>query len=201
MAALEISPDSVDLIFLSHPHWDHVGARDSALEVIPEATVVVHEGFSKHLINNLSALCKALIVVGTEPEPVAAGVYSNGMADSTPPEQAVILDTGGITAVVSGCAHPGIGQIVAHASHFLGKRIDWAIVGSHLLDAAPARTAASVSALQDLGIRYLVPTHCSGVAGTTAFRGAFGTNCFDGGVGRVFELTSASADPVPHKTG
>ena len=46
MAALGLSPGSVDLIFLSHPHWDHMGGLDSVLELSPRARVVVHEGFS-----------------------------------------------------------------------------------------------------------------------------------------------------------
>jgi 7,8-dihydropterin-6-yl-methyl-4-(beta-D-ribofuranosyl)aminobenzene 5'-phosphate synthase len=39
MAALELSPTSVDLVSLSHPYRDHMGGLDSFLEVNPTVTV------------------------------------------------------------------------------------------------------------------------------------------------------------------
>lgn len=38
MAALNLSPESIGLLFLSHPHWDHIGGLDSFLEVNPQVT-------------------------------------------------------------------------------------------------------------------------------------------------------------------
>jgi 7,8-dihydropterin-6-yl-methyl-4-(beta-D-ribofuranosyl)aminobenzene 5'-phosphate synthase len=40
MAALGVDPASIDLLFLSHPHWDHIGGLDSILELNPKMTVV-----------------------------------------------------------------------------------------------------------------------------------------------------------------
>ncbi|WP_373507395.1 MBL fold metallo-hydrolase [Thiocapsa sp.] len=42
MAALGLAAESLDLLFLSHIHWDHIGGWDSILELNPRATVVVH---------------------------------------------------------------------------------------------------------------------------------------------------------------
>jgi 7,8-dihydropterin-6-yl-methyl-4-(beta-D-ribofuranosyl)aminobenzene 5'-phosphate synthase len=35
MADLGIEPASIDLLFLSHPHWDHMGGLDSVLDLNP----------------------------------------------------------------------------------------------------------------------------------------------------------------------
>lgn len=184
MAALGLAAESLDLLFLSHIHWDHIGGWDSILELNPRATVVVHEGFSKHLIRDLQGLCGELIVVGADPRPLDQGLFSTGMLDSNPPEQALAIDTGEATAAISGCAHPGIEQMVERGAYLLGKSVDWAIGGSHLMDANPVRIEQSVRALKALGVIGVVPTHCTGDAGKAASRRAFGAACLAGGIGR-----------------
>ncbi|UHD17224.1 MBL fold metallo-hydrolase [Thiocapsa bogorovii] len=184
MAALGLSAESLDLLFLSHPHWDHIGGWDSVLELNPRLTVVVHEGFSKHLIRDLRGLCGDLIVVGADPRPLAPGLFSTGMLDSNPPEHALVIDTVEVTAAISGCAHPGMERIVERGVGLLGKSVDWAIGGFHLMDADPVRIEQSVRNLKALGVTGVVPTHCTGDAGKAAFRRAFGAACLDGGVGR-----------------
>ena len=84
LAALDLPPESVDLLFLSHPHWDHIGGLDSFLEVNPRATVVVHEGFSRHLIADLRALCGEVRVVGAAPQPLAPGIFPPAYSTASP---------------------------------------------------------------------------------------------------------------------
>jgi 7,8-dihydropterin-6-yl-methyl-4-(beta-D-ribofuranosyl)aminobenzene 5'-phosphate synthase len=191
MVALGLEPASVNLLFLSHPHWDHIGGLDSFLEVNPRAAVVVHEGFSQHLIRDLRTLCDELIVVGTAPQPLRPGIFSTGMLDSEPPEQALILDIDGLTAAISGCAHPGMERIVERAKSFLGKKMDWAIGGFHLMYADAAAIAGSIASLHNLGVEYVVPTHCTGDEAKAAFRCAYGERCLAGGVGRQIEFSQS----------
>lgn len=188
MAALGIEPASIDLLFLSHPHWDHIGGLDSFLEMNPNATVVVHEGFSKHLVHDLGTQCRKLIVVGKEPRQLAPGIFSTGMLDGEPPEQAMVIDSQDAVSAISGCAHPGMEAIVEHAASFLGKKVDWVIGGFHLMYADSARIEQSIQSLQDLGIRFVVPTHCTGDEAVAAFRRAYGSHYIAGGVGRTVVL-------------
>lgn len=193
MAALDLAPASVDLLFLSHPHWDHIGGLDSFLELHPGVTVALHEGFSRHLLRDLRTLCGELVVVGAEPLLLAPGVFSTGMLDSQPPEQALVIDSGDVTAAIVGCAHPGMERIVERAGSLLGRPVDWAIGGFHLMDADGAEIARSLRALQALGVAYVVPTHCTGDAARAAFRRAFGARCHEGGAGREISLVERGA--------
>jgi 7,8-dihydropterin-6-yl-methyl-4-(beta-D-ribofuranosyl)aminobenzene 5'-phosphate synthase len=196
MAALGITPAGIDLLFLSHPHWDHMGGLDSVLELNPRLTVILHEGFSRHLTEDLRGLCGRLIVVGTEPLAIAPGIFSTGMFDSQPPEQTMVIDAAGVTAVVSGCAHPGMGRIVERATSLLGKPVDWAIGGFHLMYADDAAIERSIRSLQELGVGCVVPTHCTGDAARIAFRHAFEARCLEGGVGREIYLGECGASPA-----
>ncbi|MCG6860080.1 MAG: MBL fold metallo-hydrolase [Chromatiaceae bacterium] len=184
MAALGVDPASIDLLFLSHPHWDHIGGLDSVLELNPHMTVVAHEGFSKHLIRDLDSQCRELILVGKEPVKLAPGIFSTGMLDSEPPEHAMVIDSLKSVLAISGCAHPGMEAIVEHAKRFLNKRVDWAIGGFHLMYADSTQITRSIRSLQDLGVRFVVPTHCTGDEAVAAFRRAYGSRCVFGGVGR-----------------
>lgn len=188
MTALGISPESVDLLFLSHPHWDHMGGLDSVLERNPHLRLVVHEGFSKHLIQDLAGQCAELVVVGTDPLALAPGISSTGLIASEPPEHAMVIDTGEVTAVITGCAHPGIAPIVEQATEVTGKRIQWAIGGFHLMYSDSAQIQHTIAAMRGLGVDRLVPTHCTGDEARAAFRRAYGPDCIDGGVGTRIEL-------------
>ncbi|MBK1631029.1 metal-dependent hydrolase [Thiohalocapsa halophila] len=198
MAALGLDPTAVDVLFLSHPHWDHIGGLDSVLECSPALTLVLHQGFSKHLIADLRGQCKDLVVVGAEPRQLAPGLLSTGMlsARSTqqgPPEQGLVLDTtlpdgAQISAVVSGCAHPGMERLVERGTAMLARPIDWAIGGFHLMYAGASEIAHCVGALQALDVAYVAPTHCTGDAARAAFRQAYGEHCAEGGAGREILL-------------
>lgn len=125
-----------------------------------------------------------------------------GTLDSDPPEQALVVDSEGLTAAISGGAHPGMERIVERAKTFLGKQVDWAIGGFHLRYANSAAigrfhlryanaaaVARSVAILQRLGIDYVVPMHCTGDEAREAFRRAYGERCLAGGSGRRIEFS------------
>jgi 7,8-dihydropterin-6-yl-methyl-4-(beta-D-ribofuranosyl)aminobenzene 5'-phosphate synthase len=200
MAALGIEPASIDLLFLSHPHWDHIGGLDSVLELNPQLTLVIHDGFSKHLIHDLGSQCRELVLVGEEPKQLGPGVYSTGMLDGSPPEQAIVIETSDAVSAVSGCAHPGMETIVERAKGFLGKPVDWAIGGFHLMYADSAEIQRSIRAMKDLGVRFVVPTHCTGDEAAAAFRRAYGVHCISGGVGRELVLDKNSASRQPESS-
>ncbi|MBN2203858.1 MAG: MBL fold metallo-hydrolase [Thermoleophilia bacterium] len=189
-AALGSSLEQVDMVFLSHAHWDHMGGLDSVLEINADVTVVLHEGFSAHLIRDLRTLCREVVVVGADPRRLAPGVFTTGTFSSRPPEQGMVLDLGDVAAVIAGCAHPGIERIVERGVSLLGRPVDWAVGGFHLGGSSGADIARTVRALQDLGVTDVVPTHCTGDAATAAFERAYGERCLRGGPGRVVHLST-----------
>ncbi|WP_295888742.1 MBL fold metallo-hydrolase [uncultured Thiohalocapsa sp.] len=198
MAVLGVDPAALDLLFLSHPHWDHMGGLDSVLECNPGLTLVLHEGFSRHLIADLRGQCRELVVVGAEPRALVPGLLSTGMlsgrsTQQDPPEQGLVLDAAladgvAVSAVISGCAHPGMERMVERGTAMLARPIDWAIGGFHLMYAGSSEIARCVRALAELDVAYVVPTHCTGDAAREAFARAYGERCLPGGPGRELRL-------------
>jgi 7,8-dihydropterin-6-yl-methyl-4-(beta-D-ribofuranosyl)aminobenzene 5'-phosphate synthase len=195
MQRLGIDPAAVDLMFFSHAHWDHIGGLDSVLEMAPQATVVVHGGFSKHLTADLERLCARLIVVGEEPMALGPGLMSTGMLPSEPPEHALIIDVEGDdaersdTALVTGCAHPGIAVLTERAARVAGRPVTWAIGGFHLMYADAASIAATADQLRAQGVQRLLATHCTGPAARSLLAERWGMDFIDAGLGRSVRLT------------
>ena len=190
MRRLEIDPTGIDLIFLSHAHWDHIGGLDSILELTPKATVVVHAGFSKHLIADLERLCAGLVVVDEAPVELAPGLISTGMLPSEPPEHALIIldDNPAHVALVTGCAHPGIAELTARAAEVSGRPVAWAIGGFHLMYSDPTSIAATADRLHEQGVQRLLATHCTGPVAREMLAARWGTSFISGGLGGTIRL-------------
>ena len=94
MKALDIDPEEVDYLFISHSHWDHIGGLDSLLELNPDLTLFVPESLSKHLIKDLRLLAKEVIVITDKPQRLFENLYSTGILGEEVPEQSLIIDGG-----------------------------------------------------------------------------------------------------------
>jgi 7,8-dihydropterin-6-yl-methyl-4-(beta-D-ribofuranosyl)aminobenzene 5'-phosphate synthase len=125
----------------------------------------------------------------SEPSTLFEGVYSTGPMGSTTKEQALILDTPTGLVVITGCAHPGIVEIVRAAKQQRGKAVRLLIGGFHLLRQSKARIRVIIDDLKALGVAQVAPSHCTGGAAMALFREAWGTDFVDGGCGAVIELT------------
>jgi 7,8-dihydropterin-6-yl-methyl-4-(beta-D-ribofuranosyl)aminobenzene 5'-phosphate synthase len=60
------------------------------------------------------------------------------------------------------------------------------------MDADSAAIQDTLTALQELGVEYVLPTHCSGDPARAAFRQAYGERCLEGGAGRHMALPGLS---------
>ncbi len=85
-------------------------------------------------------------------------------------EICLALDVGGKLAVLVGCSHPGILNMIRRVHYALGMPV-WAVFGgTHLMEADNARVKATVEALKDWGLEVLGLSHCSGENAECAIR-------------------------------
>lgn len=71
-------------------------------------------------------------------------------------------------AVLAGCSHPGVINLLRTVEKRLSLPIRGVWGGAHLHNAEPERLSATVEAMKDMGIRYFGLSHCSG-EGVLAF--------------------------------
>lgn len=77
-------------------------------------------------------------------------------------EVCLALEIEGGIALLVGCAHPGILNMVSHVRKRLDKPIRAVFGGTHLVEADDQRVCVTVARLKDMGVELLGMNHCSG---------------------------------------
>lgn len=109
--------------------------------------------------------------------------------DDVPEEQALVLETPDGLVVVVGCAHFGVDNLLDFlAASFPGRPPRSLVGGLHLESAPQQELSRQADRLRDLGVRCVVPCHCSGptTAAKLGMSEAFG--CEPGEVGKVLRF-------------
>jgi len=96
---LDIQPESVAAVVISHNHWDHIGGLKEFLKLNNSAEVFHPKSFSK-------------------PTEISPAVHSTGALGTSIKEQSLIINTEKGNVVITGCAHPGLGKIIDKAKQF-----------------------------------------------------------------------------------
>ena len=107
ISKLGIDPNSIDLVVLSHEHWDHVGGMESFLEKNHNVSVFVLESFPQDFKQMVSSRGAKIIEI-EKPAEICRGAHSTGQLGTSIKEQGLIIRTDKGTILITGCAHPGI---------------------------------------------------------------------------------------------
>jgi len=175
MAELRLEPRDVDVIVLSHAHWDHTGGLAAFLDVHSAVTVYLLESFPDE-IGDDSRSRGADVIKVSEPTELCGGAMLSGemVGQGDVEEQSLFLSTEWGVAVVTGCAHPGIVNTVERAKETTGQDVLVIIGGFHLFKDSDASVRRTVSRLQELEVRWAAPCHCSGDSAIQRFADAYG---------------------------
>jgi len=197
MAVLGIDPAATETVVLSHAHADHVGGLEGLLQSGARPTVFVLPSFPRSLKSQIETLTEMVEVIPGQA--VAAGMLTTGEISGGPVrEQALMIKTAEGLIVITGCAHPGIVQIVEQAIELSGDPVRLVVGGFHLIDKNQDQIEAIVDDFRRLGVQQVSPTHCTGEEAIESFSKAYGSDYVKAGAGRVFVVgTAAESEPLP----
>ena len=92
-------------------------------------------------------------------------------------------------AVLLGCAHSGLVNILDHVQQLLPDKPVKAVVGgTHLGLSSEEQMSATIGAMAGMGVERVGASHCTGLAGSARLREALGDSFFFAGVGSVLEV-------------
>jgi 7,8-dihydropterin-6-yl-methyl-4-(beta-D-ribofuranosyl)aminobenzene 5'-phosphate synthase len=187
MKSMGIDPGQIDLIVLSHIHGDHVGGLRSILEKNPDVIVYLPESFPEDFKEDVKGYgAKVIDVHG--PLKICENVYSAGEMGTWIKEQSLIVKTKKGIIVITGCAHPGILEIVKRAKDLIEDDVLLVMGGYHLGGKGKGEIEEIIKGFKKLGVRYVGPCHCTGDKARQLFEKEYQENCNDVGVGKVITM-------------
>ena len=187
MAKLGFDPQVIDVVVLSHDHFDHTGGLMGLLETGARPTVYAPASFSVSFKDDVRAITDLVEV--TDPLEILPGVHTTGEMSKTRSsiiEQALMVETEQGLVVVTGCAHPGVAEMVRRSKEAVDGDVALVMGGFHLGDASERQLDDIIADFRELGVQQVAPSHCTGDQARSMFAEAFGDDCTLAGVGQPF---------------
>jgi len=185
MSAMGVKAGQADIIFLSHEHPDHVGGLHTFLDHRTVAKVFKGRSMSSGVTRKAAEKGSEIVAVDNPVLVTRNSVSSGEMKSFVKNEHSLFIDTTNGVVVITGCAHPGIVDIVQRARKLLRKEVLLVMGGFHLLMDSEGSIRDIAERLKGLDIRYVMPIHCSGSLAQKIFKDVYGDHYLEGGVGRI----------------
>jgi len=179
-------------IVLSHDDWDHISGLWNLIPNRKDITVYICPGFEQGIKERIASSGVKIIEAAVLTE-IKDSVYSTGERYGESEgrkiyEQSLVVKTDDGLAVICGCAHPGVVNIVKHVKESFHADVSLLIGGFHLKYKTNEIVQNVAGDLRALGIRRIAPMHCTGKRATEAMRLAFGRGFIRAREGGSIEL-------------
>jgi 7,8-dihydropterin-6-yl-methyl-4-(beta-D-ribofuranosyl)aminobenzene 5'-phosphate synthase len=188
MTELQIDAGEVDIVVLSHIHGDHVGGLSGFLEENSAVTVYLPQSFPQSFKDEVKSL-GAKVEEVYEAGELFSGVYTTGELGNGTKEQSLIVTTGKGLVIITGCAHPGVANIIRVAKDVVPDgRVYLVIGGFHLAGASSAQIESVIQEFSQLSVENVAPCHCSGDETRRLFKERYREAYIESGVGKRVPL-------------
>lgn len=193
MENMGIDIRDIEAVVISHNHWDHTGGLWELLNARRGLKVYACPNFSREFNNKVKEL-KGRLIKADKFTKVAKGIYTTGEIQGEykgrgMPEQALVVKTkNGITAI-TGCAHPGIINMVEKIKNESpSEQFHLVFGGFHLMNKDKRTIATIIDTFKELGIKKVGPTHCSGKEAEKIFEEKYKDNFISVKAGQILDI-------------
>lgn len=183
MRRLGIDPKGIHMVVLSHIHGDHVGGLSSFLQQNRKVVVYLPMSFPERLKEEIRHRGATLEEVRQARE-IFPGIFTTGELDGGIKEQSLVLQSPHGLIVITGCAHPGIVDIVRKAKEIANGKVFLVLGGFHLGGASIFTIEGIIESFLKFGVEKVAPCHCSGERARKLFEKHFGWSYIPAGVGK-----------------
>lgn len=193
MNRMNIDPQNIEAVVISHDHWDHTGGLWELLKQRNGLKVFSCPGFGDTFRERVKTL-DGILIESADFQEIDSRISVTGEIPGKykgifMPEQALMIKTESGVLLITGCSHPGILTIAEKAKKcFPSIPITYILGGFHLMNENPKIVDFIISSLMKLGVLKVWPTHCTGENARIHFRKRFGKNSIAIGAGSHIEI-------------
>ena len=186
MNVLGIDPTRLESVMLSHAHVDHTGGLSALLEAGARPDVYLLPSFPASYRKQVGRFVEVIDVTGSLM--VAENLYTTGKLGRSTPEQTLVIRTDQGLIVITGCAHPGIIEILEQVQETFDDRISLVLGGFHLGSKSKAEIDSILKDFRRIGVEQVAPCHCTGERAVAMFAAEYGEDFIQAGVGRIIRF-------------
>lgn len=186
LKALNIDPEDIDTVVLSHNHWDHTGGLEAIIDKNSDAVFYFPEAFPNSFRQGLKERGVKSFPVNKMLN-ISEGIYAGPQINGFGPREIplTVKTTKGLV-IITGCAHPGISKMVKEVKRNLNKEIYLVLGGFHL--GGSSGTNYIISELKRLEVQKVAPCHCTGEGAIRLFEESFKENFIRVGAGLKIKI-------------
>jgi len=187
---LEIEPKAVDVVILSHIHYDHIGGLSDFLKKNSDVTVYMPKSLPQNIKDKVRKVGAKLVEV-TGFTRICKNAYSTGELGTWIKEESLIIETSKGLVIITGCAHPGVVEIVRKAKEMLKRDVHLVLGGFHLCWMNAWQIKAIINGVKKERVKMVAPCHCSGNLARRLFEKEYRQDFIKVGVGKTLKIEDA----------
>jgi len=186
MQAAGLDPEDIKGVVLSHAHKDHTGGLRSLLDQGIHPQIFLPSSMPASSKQDIPESCQ--VITTTPGQEILPGQFTTGEMGSDILEQSLILRSSSGMIVITGCAHPGIVNIIDKAQSLFNDPVYMTVGGFHLRDKSQTEINAILESFRRLGVEKVSPNHCTGKKAIAAFAREYGEHFVPSGTGTVIQV-------------
>lgn len=190
LEAAGVNSNNVKKVVISHNHWDHTSGLFDLSKSNKRFMLYVplSMGSLSNLGLNSQDVFRVKEYLGIEKNVYSTGPIKTVYKDTVIFEQGLVLDSKENLTLLTGCAHPGIVNMVKDVKQYFKRNVDFCIGGFHLRHCSDDQIIKIIAELKKEGVKKVSALHCSGQKGADLFKKEFNEQYIDGLVGSVIKI-------------
>ena len=193
MDRLMVSIPDLEAIVISHEHWEHTGGLWEILKRNRGLKVYVCPSFTDTFAKCVKELGGRLLHP-EHPLAITENIFVTGPLKGTHREvsiyeQALVIKGEKGVSVITGCAHPGIIEVLkCIRTEMKIDKFYMVLGGFHLMEYEREEITGVISELRNLGVKKVGPTHCTGEKAIRMFSGKYHGDFIPVKAGHIIQL-------------
>ncbi len=177
-----VNISDIKYVVISHEHWDHTGGLWYILSQNPKVKVFICPNFDnkfKDKLKNFNTQVYEVQKLAQIKENIFTTGEISGEYNKKPiSEQSLIIKNHEHNiSIITGCAHPGIVEIVKKVKEFSpSTQINLLLGGFHLNNKCASEMSHIINELKSLDVEKVAPCHCTGSNAVKLFQKEFKEN-------------------------